>query len=79
MKKETLTTKRFVIRKTLIGKGVTIQFTNAKGEKYKYSHDAVYKANQERFEAMPCFAKNKSYTQTHKMPTFCRELNLIKG
>ena len=78
MKTETLTTKRFVIRKTLIGKGVNIKFTNAKGEKYEYSHDAVYEAHKERFEAMACFAKNKSYTQTYKMPTFCAELNIAK-
>ena len=37
-----MTTKRFVIRKSLIGKNEVITFTNKKGEKVKYNHDEVY-------------------------------------
>ena len=44
--------KRFVIRKSLIGKDVTIEFTNKKGEKVKYNHDEVYNTHKERFESM---------------------------
>ena len=47
-------TKRFVLRKTLIGKNVVIEFTNKKGETRKYNHDKVFAANKERLEAMPC-------------------------
>ncbi len=71
-----MTTKRFVIRKSLIGKDVTITFTNKKGETVKYSHDAVYNAHKERFEAMNCFAKYKSYTNTNCMPAFCRDMKI---
>ena len=59
--KNTLTTKRFVIRKSLIGKNTIITFVNKK---------------QERFESMNCFAKYKSYTNSNAIPAFCRDLQL---
>ena len=37
--KNSITTKRFVIRKTLIGTDTNITFTNKKGVTYKYNHD----------------------------------------
>ena len=67
-----LTTKRFVIRKSLIGKNVVITFTNKKGDVIKYNHDEVYERNKDRFESMNCFQKYKSYTNTNNIPTFCR-------
>lgn len=67
-------TKRFVIRKSLVGKNVTITFTNTKGEKFKYNHDEVYNANKEKLEAMNCFQKYKSYTATNNVPSFAKEL-----
>ena len=71
-----LTTKRFVIRKTLIGKNTIITFVNKKQEKVSYNHDEVYNTHKERFEAMNCFAKYKSYTNSNAIPAFCRELAL---
>ena len=71
-----LTTKRFVIRKSLIGKNTIITFVNKKQEKVSYNHDEVYNAHKERFEAMNCFAKYKSYTNSNAIPAFCRELAL---
>ena len=72
----TITTKRFVIRKSLIGKNTIITFTNKKQENVSYNHDEVYNAHKERFEAMNCFAKYKSYTNSNAIPAFCRELAL---
>ena len=69
-------TKRFVIRKSLIGKNVTIEFVNKKGDNVKYNHDEVYNANKQRFESMNCFAKYKSYTNTNCIPAFCRDLQV---
>ena len=66
--------KRFVIRKSLIGKDVVVEFTNKKGEQVKYNHDEVYKFHKLRFDSMPCFQKYKSYTNT--MPAFCRDLQI---
>ena len=51
MKNQTnnLTTKRFVIRKSLIGKHTIITFVNKKQETVKYNHDEVYNTHKERF------------------------------
>ena len=68
--------KRFVIRKSLIGKNVEIKFTNKKGEVVKYNHDDVYNTHKERFDNMNCFAKYKSYTNTNCMPAFCRDMKI---
>ena len=67
-----LTTKRFVIRKSLIGKNVVITFTNKKGDKCEYNHDEVYNKNKKRFDSMKCVQKYKSYTCTNNLPTFAR-------
>ena len=70
--------KRFVIRKSLIGKDITIEFVNKKGETVKYNHDDVYNKFKERFNSMNCFAKYKSYTNTNTMPAFCRDMKITK-
>ena len=71
-----LTTKRFVIRKSLIGKDTVITFTNKKGEQVSYNHDEVYTKFKERFESMNCFQKYKSYTNSNAIPAFARSLKL---
>ena len=71
-----ITTNRFVIRKSLIGKNTIITFTTNKGKKVSYNHDEVYNAHKERFESMNCFAKYKSYTNSNNIPAFARELQL---
>ena len=73
----TLTTKRFVIRKSLIGKNTVITFTNKKQENVSYNHDEVYNTHKERFESMNCFQKYKSYTNSNAVPAFCRNLQTI--
>ena len=37
-----LKSKRFVVRKSLVGKNQLIEFTNKKGESFTYNHDKVY-------------------------------------
>lgn len=69
-----ITTKRFVIRKTLIGTNTIITFMNKKGDNVSYDHDVVYNTHQSRFESMNCFTKYKSYTNSNAMPAFCRNL-----
>ena len=70
---------RFVIRKSLIGKNVVICFMNKHGIKIEYNHDDVYNAHKERFDAMNCFAKYKSYTNSNTMPAFCRDMKISIG
>ena len=77
MKVEELKTKRFVIRKSLIGKNVVITFVNKKQEKVSYNHDEVYNTHKEKFENMNCFEKYKSYTNSNAVPAFCRNLQTI--
>ena len=71
-----ITTKRFVIRKSLIGSNTIITFVNKKNETIKYNHDDVYSTHQERFETMQCFQQYKNYTNTNAMPAFCRDLQI---
>ena len=41
-----LITKRFVIRKSLIGTNTVITFTSKKGKQITYNHDEVYERNK---------------------------------
>jgi len=66
-------TKRFVIRKSLVGTNTIITFTNKKDVTYSYDHDAVYSANQEHLETMECFNKYGNYTNSNNLPTWARE------
>jgi len=68
-----ITTKRFVIRKSLIGTNTIVTFTNKKDVTYSYDHDAVYSANQEHLETMDCFQKYGNYTNSSNLPTWARE------
>ncbi len=68
-----VTKKRFVVSKSLIGKGVEITFTNKKGETFTYNHDEVYAKNQEKLETMECFQKYGNYTNSNNLPTWARD------
>jgi hypothetical protein len=68
-----LQSKRFVVRKSLVGKGEVINFTNKKGETFKYDHDEVFEANKKKLTTMPCFIKYGSYTATNNVPSFAKE------
>ena len=69
--------KRFVVRKSLIGKNTIIEFTNKKGVTITYNHDKVYEIMKEKLEQMPCFVKYKSYTATNNIPLVLRNLELV--
>ena len=71
-----ITTNRFVIRQSLVGKNTIITFKNKKNETVSYNHDAVYNKYKTRFDSMNCFKKYKSYTNSNNIPAFCRELQL---
>ena len=72
-----LTTKRFDIRKSLIGKNTVITFVNKKNETVKYNHDEVYNTHKDKFDNMNCFEKYKSYTNSNCVPKFCRDLQTV--
>ena len=72
--KTSLTSKRFVIRKNLVGTNTVITFVNKKGVEITYDHDIVYNSLKEKFDSMECFNKYKSYTNTNDLPVFVRNL-----
>ena len=69
--------KRFVVRKSLIGKNQVIEFTNKKGVTVTYNHDKVFEVMKSKLETLPCWEKYKSYTATNNIPTICRNKKLI--
>jgi hypothetical protein len=69
--------KRFVIRKSLIGKNQVINFTNKKGVSVKYNHDVAYKLLKSNLEKLACFSKYKSYTATNNIPVALRGKELL--
>ena len=72
-----LITKRFVVRQSLIGKGVTFEFTNKKGDKITYSHDKVFSIMKDTLTTLPCWLKYKSYTATNTIPLVLRDKELV--
>ena len=76
-KKETVKSKRFVIRKSLLGKGVLVEFQNKKGDLITYDHDKAYEVMQETLENLPCFEKYKSYTATNNIPKLIRDTEAV--
>ena len=66
--------KRFVIRKSLIGKNAVITVNFKNGKSAKYNHDKVYEVMSEKLEKMNCFIKYKSYTASNNVPLVAREI-----
>jgi len=72
-----LKSKRFVVRKSLIGKNQVITFTTKKGDNVTYNHDKVYEIMKSTLETLPCWEKYKSYTATNNIPMICRGKELV--
>ena len=66
--------KRFVVRKSLIGKNQVITFTNKKGDQITYNHDKVYEIMKNKLNTLPCFVKYNSYTSSTNVPVSVREV-----
>ena len=73
-----LESKRFVVRKSLIGKNTIVNVTFKNGTVAKYDHDAAYEVMKEKLEKMACWEKYKSYTSSASMPVATRSLLLTK-
>ena len=73
----TLTSKRFVLRQSLVGKDTTIQVTFKNGNKDTYSHDKAIAIMKSALESMPCWAKYKSYTASNNIPKVLRETEAV--
>ena len=69
-----INSKRFVIRKSLIGKNAVITVNFKNGKSAKYNHDKVYEVMKDKLENMNCFQKYKSYTASNNVPLVAREI-----
>ena len=72
-----LKSKRFVVRKSLIGKNQVIEFVNKKGDTITYNHDKVYEVMKSKLETLPCWSKYKSYTETKNIQMSVRNMKLV--
>ena len=70
----TMKTKRFVMRKSLIGKIQIIEVTFKSGKKGTYNHDEVYEIMKPKLTTMNCWTKYKSYTSSSNFPVITRSL-----
>ena len=72
-----ITSKRFVIRKSLLNTNTNITFTNKKGKTITYSHDKVFNIMKDNLTKLPCWLKYKSYTATNNIPLVLRDKELV--
>ena len=68
-----LSSKRFVVRKSLVGKNAVITVNFKNGKTAIYNHDKVYSLMKDKLEKLPCFQKYKSYTASNNVPVIARE------
>ena len=77
MTSNSITSKRFVLIKSLIGSNTIITFTNKKGDTVKYSHDKAFAIMKDTLTKLPCWLKYKSYTATNNIPVVLRGKELV--
>ena len=71
---DVMKSKRFVLRKSLIGKNQVIEVTFKNSKIMKFNHDEVYAVMEDKLKAMNCWAKYASYTSSTNMPLATRHL-----
>ena len=72
-----ITSKRFVVRQSLIGKNHTIEVTFKNGKSVTYNHDKVFSIMKDTLTKLNCWNKYKSYTATNNIPTILRDKELV--
>ena len=74
---QNLKSKRFVIRKSLIGKNQTIEVKFKNGNSVTYNHDKVYSIMKDNLNKLNCFEKYGSYTSSTNIPKVLRDKKLV--
>jgi len=69
--------KRFVVRKSLIGKNTTVNVEFKSGKTFTYNHDKVYEIMKEKLSTINCFEKYGSYTSSTSVPVVLRDKEVI--
>ncbi len=72
-----LKSKRFVVRKSLIGKNQTIEVQFKNGNSVTYNHDKVYSIMKDNLSKLNCFEKYGSYTSSTNIPKILRDKKLV--
>ena len=72
-----LKSKRFVVRKSLIGKNQTIEVKFKNGNSVTYNHDKVYSIMKDNLSKLNCFEKYGSYTSSTNIPKVLRDKKLV--
>ena len=70
----TLNLKRFVMRKSLIGKNTTINVEFKSGKTVTYNHDNIYEIMKDKLTLLPCWLKYHSYTSSTNVPMSVRDV-----
>jgi len=73
----TLNIKRFLVRKSLIGKNTIINVSFKNGKTVTYNHDIVYEIMKDKLNNMNCFNKYKTYTSSTSVPVMLRDKELV--
>ena len=73
-KQNTMISKRFVVRQSLIGKNTVIKVTFKDGKNAQYDHDQAYEVMKDKLLAMNCWTKYKSYTSSSNLPVAVRAI-----
>ena len=63
-----ITSKRFVIRKSLIGKNTNINVEFKNGKTFTYNHDKAFELMKDNLSKLNCWEKYKSYTSSTSIP-----------
>tara|TARA_B100001939_G_scaffold228582_2_gene196864 strand:- start:2254 stop:2484 length:231 start_codon:yes stop_codon:yes gene_type:complete len=72
-----ITSKRFVIRKSLIGQNTTINVEFKSGKTFSYNHDKAYELMKDNLSKLNCWEKYKSYTSSTSIPKVLQNVELV--
>ena len=72
----TISSKRFVVRQSLVGQNKTINVTFKSGKTVTYNHDKVFAIMKDSLENMACWSKYKSYTASNNLPMSVRDKDI---
>ena len=69
--------KRFVIRQTLIGQNQIIEVTFKNGKTFKYNHDKAFELMKDNLTKLNCWEKYQSYTSSTSIPKVLQNVDVI--
>ena len=69
--------KRFVIRQTLIGQNQIIEVTFKNGKTFTYNHDKAFELMKDNLSKLNCWEKYKSYTSSTSIPRVLQNTEVV--